>query len=142
MLENRCLSTVKLKKYIKTRSLLPTLTFWSIKNLRIQEHKKELEFSKKKFHSFIDLGLHFDLCENESYSTFVAKAGFFTHKNLSNKIQNFYKLKICDNVPFNIYSLQQKSASQLLQIKLLSFLAQLSLFSKSIRDRDRLQVNY
>ena len=24
-------------------------------------------------HSFIDLGLHFDLCENESYSTFVAK---------------------------------------------------------------------
>ena len=24
-------------------------------------------------HSFIDLGLHFGLCENESYSNFVAK---------------------------------------------------------------------
>ena len=29
------------------------------------------------FNSFIDLGLLFDLCENESYSTFVAKAEFF-----------------------------------------------------------------
>ena len=36
--------------------------------------KNELKFSKKLFHSFIDLGLHSDLRENES---FVAKAGFF-----------------------------------------------------------------
>ena len=35
--------------------------------------KKELKF----FFSFIDLGLHFDLCETESYSTFVAKVEFF-----------------------------------------------------------------
>ena len=65
MLENSCLSTVKLKNISKQEvSYLPShLT-------------KELKFSKK-FFSFIDLELHFDLCENESYSTFVAKAGFF-----------------------------------------------------------------
>ena len=51
--------------------------------------KKESTFSKKKFHFFIDLGLLFDLYENESYSTFVTKAGFFTRKNLSNKPRIF-----------------------------------------------------
>ena len=30
--------------------------------------KKELKFPKKIFLNFIDLGLHFDLCENDSYS--------------------------------------------------------------------------
>ena len=36
----------------------------------------------KEFHSFIDLWLHFDLCENESYSIFVAKGGFFSHTKI------------------------------------------------------------
>ena len=31
----------------------------------------------KKRKVTIDLELHFDLCENESHSTFVAKAAFF-----------------------------------------------------------------
>ena len=54
---------------------------------------KELKFSKKVFNNFIDLGLHFDLCENESYSSFVAKVGFFTRRNVSKKPRMFYKLK-------------------------------------------------
>ena len=54
MLETPRFSTVKMKRYIKAR--IPLLTL---------------------FHIFIDLGLQFHLCENESYSTFVAKAGFF-----------------------------------------------------------------
>ena len=68
MLENPHISSVKLKNVSKTRSFLPTLTF-------ALYLKKELKFSKT-FRT-IDLGLHFDLCENESYSIFVAKAGFF-----------------------------------------------------------------
>ena len=42
-----------------------SLTFWY-----------GIKIFKKNFHNFIDLGLNFNLCENESYSTFVAKAGF------------------------------------------------------------------
>ena len=34
------------------------------------------------FHTFIDLGLHFDLCEYKSYTTSVAKIGFFMRQNL------------------------------------------------------------
>ena len=57
-------------KWLKTHVLVHS-------NQKIPSHfvlhiKKELKLSKKFFHSFIDLGLHFDLCENESYSTFVA----------------------------------------------------------------------
>ena len=37
------------------------------------------------FHGFIDLGLLFDLWEDESYSTFAAKTGLLTHKNLRNR---------------------------------------------------------
>ena len=61
------------------KSNLEFCTASSTKNSHqnIRYLKKELAFWKKKFHSFIELGLHFDLCENESYSTFVAKAGFF-----------------------------------------------------------------
>ena len=73
MLENSRFSTVKLKKYIRTRSLLPTFTFWSIPS-------EGIKISKKCFHSFTDVGLHFDLCENESYSTFVAKDEFLRAK--------------------------------------------------------------
>ena len=68
--------------------------------------KKRLKFSKKFFHNFFDLGLHFDFCENGSYSTLAAKARFFTRKNLSEK--HFNKLKKCDKVFFNIYTLKQK----------------------------------
>ena len=70
MLGNHGLSTVKLKKYIKTRNLLATLTFWYIT-------LKDIKIFKKFLDSFIQLELHFDLCENDSYSTFVAKAGYF-----------------------------------------------------------------
>ena len=71
MLENPHLSTVKLKNISKQEvSYLPTYSGLYLK----KEH-----FQKKIFTDIIDLGLHFDFCENESYSTFVAKAGFFLH---------------------------------------------------------------
>ena len=90
MVETPVLVQSNWQKYIETEGLLPILAFWSIL-------KKESKYWKD-FVSFIDVGLHFDLCENNSYSTFVAKAGFFTRKNLSKKLQLFYKLKICDKV--------------------------------------------
>ena len=69
------------------------------------------------------------MCENESYSTFVAKAEFFTRKNLSKKLQIFYKLKICDKVLFSIYTLKTKmSFKAFVNETLLSFITQLSLF--------------
>ena len=67
MLKNPRISTVKLKSISKLRGLT---SFWSIS-------LEGIKIFKKNFHSFINLGLHFDLCENESYSPFVAKAGFF-----------------------------------------------------------------
>ena len=68
MLENTQLSTVKLKIYISKQevSYLPS-------NFGLCLHK-ELKFSKT-FFSFIDLWLHFNLCENGSYIAFAA--GFF-----------------------------------------------------------------
>ena len=69
MLETSRLSTGKLKNISKQE--VPYLP--SHFGLHL---KKDLKFSKN-FFSFIDLGLHFDMCENESYRTFVAKAGFF-----------------------------------------------------------------
>ena len=71
MLENPRLCTVKLKNASKQPSRFGIYL------------KKELKFSKK-FSNFIDLGSHFDLCENESYSTFVAKLDSFKRKNISN----------------------------------------------------------
>ena len=74
-----------------------------------------LEEIKTFFHNFIDLGTHFGLRENESYSTLVAKAGFFyAFKSwifivFSSKIPRiFFKLKMCDKVLFNNYTLKQK----------------------------------
>ena len=87
MLETPRLSTTPLKKYIKANiSLLPTLTFSSISSEGIQIFKK--------FFSFIDLGLHFDLCENEIYSTFVAKAGFFYAQKSIKETTNFLQIEI------------------------------------------------
>ena len=58
------------KMYQNKKSLpCPHILVYILERIRI--FKK-----KKKNHSFIDLGLHFDWCENESYSTFVAKTGF------------------------------------------------------------------
>ena len=83
MLENPRISTVKLKKYIKTEvSYLPSHFGVYL--------KKELTFSKKNF-SFIDLGLHFYLYENKSCSTFVANAGFFYWIYLINR--NFLQVE-------------------------------------------------
>ena len=75
MFENPRLSTVKLKN-ISTQevSYLPSHFGLYL--------KKKLKFSKNYF-SFIDLGLHFDLCENESYGTFAAEAVFLTRKSPS-----------------------------------------------------------
>ena len=64
---------------------------------------EEIKIFLTFFRGFIDLVLHFDLCENESYGTFVAKADFFTRKSLLNKPQTFDKLK-CGS----IYTLEQK----------------------------------
>ena len=64
---------------------------------------EEIKIFLTFFRGFIDLVLHFDLCENESYGTFVAKADFFTRKNLLNTLQTFNKLK-CGS----IYTLEQK----------------------------------
>ena len=67
MLENAHLSTVKLKNISKQEvSCLPSYFGLYL--------KKELNFYF--FLSFIDLGLHIDLCEHENYNTFVAKAAF------------------------------------------------------------------
>ena len=68
------LITVKLKNISKQEvSYLPTYSGLYLKrNI----------FKKKFFTDIIDLGLHFDFCENESYSTFVAKAGFFLHAKI------------------------------------------------------------
>ena len=49
---------------------------------------------------------HCSIIAYNCYSTFVAKAGFFTLKNLSKKPQIFYKLKIFDKVLFTIYTLK------------------------------------
>lgn len=54
--------------------------------------KKELKF-KKEIHIFYYLGLHLYLCENEGYSTPVAKTGFFMRKNLSKKLQFFLQVE-------------------------------------------------
>ena len=59
----------------------------------------------KYFHSFINLGFHFDLCENETYSRFAAKT--FLHLT-PKKPRFFYKLKMLDKVLFSIYTLKQK----------------------------------
>ena len=63
-------STVKLKVVLKQEvSYLPS---------RFSLYLKEkLKFSNKKNHIVIDLGIYFPLCENESYNTSEAKAGFF-----------------------------------------------------------------
>ena len=72
MLENARLSTVKFKNISQQKvSYLPSHFGIYL--------KKELNF-KKCFHSFIDLGLHMGLRENESCSVFAAKAGFFYKK--------------------------------------------------------------
>ena len=83
MLENPCISTVKLKKYIKTEVSYLRSHFGVYL-------KKQLTFSKKIF-SFIDLGLHFYLYENKSYSTLVANAGFFYWIYLINR--NFLQVE-------------------------------------------------
>ena len=72
--------------------------------------RRNLNF-QKLFHRFNDLGLHLDLCENESSGTFVAKAGFFKCKNLSKKLQIFCKLKMCNKVLSSIYTLKQNCVS-------------------------------
>ena len=68
----KCLKTPVLVQPNMSRqevSYLPS-HFWSVSS-------EGIKIFKKVFHSFIDLGLHSDLSENEGYSTFVAKAGFF-----------------------------------------------------------------
>ena len=55
MLQNRRLSTVKLKKYTKI-SLLPTLRFRSLSSEGFKTFKND-------FDKFMDLGLRFDLCK-------------------------------------------------------------------------------
>ena len=44
------------------------------------------------FHCFIDLSLHFGLCENESYSTFVANTGYFHSQKSIQEKANFLKI--------------------------------------------------
>ena len=61
-------------------SSLHTLTFRSISLDKIKIFKTIFRFT--------DLGLHFDLCENESYSTFVGKAELF-YVQKSKKAQLF-----------------------------------------------------
>ena len=51
------------------------------------------------------------MCEKKSYSTFVAKAIFFTRKDISKKPRIVYKLKMCDEVLFSNYTSKQKRAS-------------------------------
>ena len=41
-------------------------------------------------------------------STLKQKLNFVTRKNLSNKHRDFNKLKMWDNMVFNIYTLKQK----------------------------------
>ena len=62
MPEQSCFSTVKLKNISKQEDSFLPLYFGLTRN-----------YNFKFFSSFIDLGLHFDLCEHESYSTFIAK---------------------------------------------------------------------
>ena len=91
--ENPRFTTVKLKNISKQEvSYLPSHFGLYL--------KKELKFSKNFFHSFIDLGLHFDLCENE--------LGFFARKSLSKKPPIIYKFKMCHKVLSSIYILKQK----------------------------------
>ena len=73
------------------------------KTLKLPSHfglyfKKGIKIFTKNFHSFIDLGLQSDLWENESYSTFVEKAGFFMRKNPSKKLRIFHKVEMRDKV--------------------------------------------
>ena len=57
------------------------------------------------------------------------KLEFLTRKDLSKKPRIFYKLKMCDEVLFSIYTLKQKmSFIASVNKKILSFIAQLSLF--------------
>ena len=57
---------------------------------------------------FIDQELNLDLYKNERYNTFVAKAGFF-YSQKSKKSRFFLKkMRMCDKVLFNIYTLKQK----------------------------------
>ena len=59
--------------------------------------RNELKF----FHSFIDLGLQFDLRENESYRNFIAKDGIFFARKSPMTPQIFYKLEMCHKMLFS-----------------------------------------
>ena len=84
----------------RTRITPNTDTFYAVLHILqlydpdSQHAMNEFRFSKKI--SLIDLGLHIGVFKNESYSAFVAKAGF-TRKNIK--------------VLFNIYTSKQKLGS-------------------------------
>ena len=60
------------------------------------------------------------------YSTFVAKAVFFTRKNLSNEPRISFKFKMCDKLFFKIYI--KMSFITFVDTNILSFKAQVSHF--------------
>ena len=101
----------------------------SLLNMWLLVHILRLNYDFKKLvHSFIDLGLYFDLCENESYSTFVQKVGFFYARKSIYKTLNFSQIEnVWESALSHLHIKTKMSFITFVNKKLLRFIAQLSL---------------